>query len=247
MKENYLTAENYYETYSGWDLRLMYERIKKMQIPDNNREQLSTKEKANILILGSATPDNLSRIAQIDSYLRPGKVEQDVAIIIDQNMHPLAKHKEDILCLEGKDGWSNTPKSTPEFPLPKFELSQADIRELPFKNNEVDIIISDYTLNYLETIEDINRTFEEISRVLSTNGLVFISLRGNEKYPYQKENPIKLQNDVQQKNQGGVMVNYFPLHTYFEIAKNHNLNIVNTDNAGTDICALIVKKQESPN
>lgn len=241
MRENYLNAENYYDNYSGWDLGLMYERLKSMELPEQVRESVRAKEKATLLVLGSATSDNLSRISQIDSYLRPGKVEQDTAVIIDQNNYPLARHAKDILSIEGKDGWSNTPKSTPEFPFPKFQLTQADIRRLPFAENKVDLIISDYTLNYLDNLEDINSTFKEISRTLSADGIALISFRGNHKYPYIEKFPAAPDNDHQQTIQGGVSVHYFPLHTYLNVAKQHGLKLVASDIIGTDLCAVLLK------
>ncbi len=245
MKENILNAKNYYDDYEyrGWDLNLMYQRISTMDISEKNLEQIRTKEKAKLLILGSATPNNLSIIAKIDSFLRPGKVEQDTAIIIDQNKYPLDKHKKEILFLEGKDGWTNTPKSTPEFPLPQYKLVQADMRKLPFGKNEIDIVISDYTFNYLDKAEDVNQVFKEISSVLSPNGILLISVLGNENYSYE-ENMDSSVTDLNKKEQGKVQINCFPLHVYLDLAKKNGLEIIDTNDIGKDLCSILVKKKE---
>jgi SAM-dependent methyltransferase len=253
--EKYSTEKNYYENYGdGFDatLSLMNERLRSMKISEDVLKRLNVKEVATLLTLGSATPRNLFHLGQIDKYFRPGKVEQDKAIIVDQNLYPLKKHREDILVIEGKDGWSNMPKSTPEFPYPKFELIQADMRDLPFTDQTMDITISDYTLNFLDKPEDIDKTFEEISRTLSTEGIVLMSFMGNEKYPFKNENQRVAKDnihDIQERAlQGGTKFYYFPLESYFDAAKRYGLETIAINNlAKTDICAAFIKaKQENP-
>jgi hypothetical protein len=63
--------KNYYDDYRGWDLGLMLECLKNMRMPQGEFAEIGRKEKINMLILGSATPDNLFRIAQIDQYMWP--------------------------------------------------------------------------------------------------------------------------------------------------------------------------------
>jgi len=249
MRENELTAKNYYDGYRGWNLQLMYERMKTMGLPDDLKEQINQKDQVTFLVLGSATTENLGHISQIDSYLRPGKVEQDKVVIIDKNLHPLWKHQKEIAWLEGDDGWTNTPKSTPEFPYPKFGLAQADMRKLPFKNNIFDMVISDYTLNYLDNEESVSKTFQEISRILSPGGTVMLQVRGNEKYPYEEKNKNEVPNDdIQSKIQGGVKVWYFPIQTYLKIARQYGLELVRYDEefgSTIDLYAVLVKKYDS--
>ena len=245
MPENKLSPENYYKNYGGWDLGLMYERMKNMGVSEDALKSIREKEKARFLILGSATTNNLNQVSKIDQYFRPGKVEQDEVVIIDRNTYPLEEHKKEVDWIEGKgeDSWSNTPKSTPEFPYPKFEIVQADMRQLPFTDNSFDIVISDYTLNYLDNIEDVNKFFSQISKALSSDGLLIVSIRGNEKYPYAGINiPEVANNDVQNTNQGGVDVHYLPIQAYIASASRNGLTLMNDNLVGNDLCGVFKKQ-----
>lgn len=244
MSENKLSPENYYKNYGGWDLSLLYERMKGMGIPENLLKYIREKESVRFLILGSATTNNLNQAAKIDQYLRPGKVEQDEVVIIDRNKYPLDEHKKEADWIEGKakDAWSNTPKSTPEFPYPKFEIVQADIRQLPFADKSFDLVISDYTLNYLDSLKDVDGTFHQISEVLSPDGLAVVSIRGNDKYPYSGESNPEIPNDeVQNKNQGGVDVHYLPIQAYIDLASKNGLIPINQNLMGSDLCIIFKK------
>ncbi|OGF27445.1 hypothetical protein A2331_00585 [Candidatus Falkowbacteria bacterium RIFOXYB2_FULL_34_18] len=249
MKE-VINKQNYYENYGflDSDLNAMHDHLKSMGLPDDILEMVNEKESANILILGSATTQNLNGVSKIDKYFRPDKVEQDKVIIIDKNFYPLSKHKKDIDWIEGKDGWTNQPKSTPQFPYPKFELAQADMSQLPFADHKIDIVISDYTLNFLDDLNQVDKTFQEISSSLSENGIALISFRGNEKYPPGQDNQINNENDKQEHTlRGGVTVHYFPLTTYFNIAKKYNLEAIKTNSIGTDTFAVFIKKETKKN
>lgn len=240
---NELTSENYYNGYRGWDFGLMFERLQKMELPDGLLQKIQEKSSAMVLVLGSATPDNLNHISKIDRLLRLGKVEQDTVVIVDVNKYPLAEHKKEMLWIEGKDGWTNTPKSTPEFPYPKFRLAQADMRELPFGDQSVDVVLSDYTFNYLTNLNDIEQSFKAISRVLGDDGIAVISIQGNEHYPFEQgKGQGSADDDVQIKNQGGVTVYCFPLRAYLKRAEQFGLRIQQLNAIGTDVCVLLTKR-----
>jgi SAM-dependent methyltransferase len=246
-RENGLNAENYYNQYRyfGWDLSLMYERLNKVKLPDGLQKDIQEKEKFTFLVLGSATPRNLSQIARIDKYLRPSKVEQDEVIVIDQNIYPLIDHKREIAVFEGKSGWGNMPLSTKEFPLPSYKIAQADMRALPFGENRIDCVVSDYTFNYLDNLEGIDKSFAEISRTLASNGILMISIRGNETHPYTGIMNIDVaEQDIQEKNQGGVIVHYFPLQIYIQTAQNHQLEMIGSNAIGTDLFAVLAKSPD---
>src|SRR3989339_155884 len=176
MKE-VINKQNYYENYGflDSDLNAMHDHLKSMGLPDDILEMVNEKESANILILGSATTQNLNGVSKIDKYFRPDKVEQDKVIIIDKN-------------------------------------------------------------------------FQEISSSLSENGIALISFRGNEKYPPGQDNQINNENDKQEHTlRGGVTVHYFPLTTYFNIAKKYNLEAIKTNSIGTDTFAVFIKKETKKN
>lgn len=246
MIENGLNEKNYYDDYRGWDLGLMLERLKSMRMPRGEFSEIGWKEKINMLVLGSATPDNLFRVAQIDHLVRPGKAEQDRAVIIDLNRYPLEKHKREIDWIEDKIGWGDKPMSTPEFPLPKFELAQADMRALPFKEGEFDLVISDYTLNYLDKFEEVDKVFEEMARTLCSRGIALLSVRGNEKYPPGKNIPKGAEHELQTTKVGGIEVKYFPLKAYLESAERHGFDMDASETIGTDICVILRKSDRKP-
>ena len=241
-----LNPQNYYENYEGWNLGLLFARIKGMELPEDLQKSIREKDKVKFLILGSATADNLNQAALIAHYLRPlDKVEQDEIVIIDKNEYPVSKHKKEADWLEGTGAgsWNNLPKSTPEFPYPKFHILRADMRQLPFAENAYDAVVSDYTLNYLDNLEEVEKTFQGISEMLPENGLIMLSVRGNEKYPYSGTNtPGIRDDDLQNVNQGGVEVCYFPLQTYIDLAQKHRLRLISYDLVDNDMCAIFAKK-----
>ncbi|MFA6376396.1 MAG: class I SAM-dependent methyltransferase [Candidatus Paceibacterota bacterium] len=238
-----LNPENYYDDYRGRDLSLLYGRMKGMDLPRELLDSIREKEAARFLILGSAVTDNLNQVALIDQYLRPGKVENDEVVVIDRNEYPVSRHKKESDWIEGADSWTNTPKSTLEFSYPKFHIAQADMRHLPFAENGFDAVISDYTFNYLDNIEDVEKTFLEISQALPDNGLLVISVMGNEKFPYSGEaDSESFGAELQNKDQGGVEVYFFPLQAYINLARKHGLYLAKYDLIGNDMCAVLVKK-----
>lgn len=237
-----LTQENYYESYQyqGWNLSLLYERMRNIQIPEDILRSIQEKEKIRLLVLGSATTENLHQIAKIDQYLHPGKVEDDDAVIIDLNKYPLDQHKKYVDWIEGKDSWTNTPKSTPEFPYPKFDLVQTDMRQLPFAEGSFDILISDYTLNYIDNPTDLGKVFTQIAQVLSLDGLAIVAVRGTQ-HGNQKTGDNKALSEAEHTTQGGVEVHYFPLQTYLRIAAEHGLEVVTQSLLSNDLCVVLKK------
>lgn len=248
MPEHKLSPENYYDNYGGLDIDLgfAYERIKEMGLPEELLASIREKKEFKFLILGSATTRNLDHVSKIDQYLRPGKVERDSVTIIDQNMYPLSGHHKEIVGIEGRgtDMWSNTPKSTPEFPYPKFRVAQADMRQLPFAEGSFDAIISDYTLNYLDSVQDIDKTFASMSQALSSGGIAVISVKGNQRYPYGAVIGAEIpKDDVQKVRAGGIEVHCFPLQSYIDSAARHDLKVVSSNLNGDDLCAVLTKEK----
>ncbi|MBP6256711.1 methyltransferase domain-containing protein [Patescibacteria group bacterium] len=50
------------------------------------------------------------------------------------------------------------------------------MRNLHYTDRSINIIVSDYTLNYLYSIEDIKKTFSEVNRLLTADGIFIVSL-----------------------------------------------------------------------
>lgn len=221
MVENGLQVHNYYDRYDGIDLNEMNRCVREMTLPLELIEKIRQKPSANLLVLGSATSSNLFWVSRIDQYLRPSKVEQDVATIVDINKHPLTEHQPHILIIEGKDGWLNEPQSTPEYPYPRFRLAQADMRELPLVSDSVDVVVSDFTLNFLPDLSDIAQTFQEVSRVMSQDSLALISVRVDDE-------------EIDQELAGKIKIFKYPFATYIRLAEEYGLELLDTQAVAKD-------------
>lgn len=57
----------------------------------------------------------------------------------------------------------------------RIEIQTADMRNLPFKNNQFDVITSNWTIHNLEVQTDRQETLKEIVRVLKPGGIVIIN------------------------------------------------------------------------
>src|SRR4051812_41184994 len=130
--------ENYYEGYGrnafDLDLKALSEYLSQVEIPPDTLQSLREKDHIKFLVLGSAAPNNLDGMAMFDRVLRPGKGEQDTVFIIDYNAYPLYKHQERAKFLEEWEASSKKYNKSSEpnpLPYPKFELIQADMRQLP--------------------------------------------------------------------------------------------------------------------
>jgi len=248
MPESSLDIQKYYNEFehNSIDLSLMREVLGKIELPPNALKSIEEKESAQFLVLGSATPRNLDNIALIDKALRPGKGNQDKVTIVDANIYPLERHNERIKFL---DEWhasykQNNPDQPNPLQYPKFNLAQGDIRQLPFEKRSVDVVLSDYTFNFLSTIEDVDKAFAEIARVLSDEGVVLISIKGNEKYKADQLVDEQQMTDLQPYQfDGGTIVNLFPLQTYISIAQRYGLELIGKNTSGSDLLCGVLKKK----
>ncbi len=253
MSENNLSIEGYYKDFEhkGWHLGLMREALEKTEIPGDILKSIQGKGGIKFLVVGSATERNLDEIALLDKLIRPGKGRQDDVIILDYNNYPLQRGQDRAEFIEKweENHKRNFPEDKSDSLLyPNFEFTQGDIRQLPLKQESTDIVITDYTLNFLADVEDIEKSFEEIGRILIPGGVVFISVKGNDKYQFSDDFiSEKEAQDVQSRElSGGVLINQFPLHTYVAIAKKHGLKLVNyslADNGTTLLCGILQKRR----
>jgi SAM-dependent methyltransferase len=65
--------------------------------------------------------------------------------------------------------------SAAKLSYPDLHISQADIRRLPFRDNSLDTIISNSTLDHFESATDIELALHELFRVLRPGGSLLIS------------------------------------------------------------------------
>jgi len=55
-------------------------------------------------------------------------------------------------------------------------FAAADVRRLPFKNDSIDLVLSNSTLDHFEVAEDLQHSICELARVLKPGGLLLITL-----------------------------------------------------------------------
>lgn len=99
-----------------------------------------------------------------------------------------------------------------------LNIRQGDIKNLPFKNNEIPFIYSYGTIFHMSK-EDVKNTINEFKRVLKSEALCFVSFLSKEDERYGQG--VKLNDDeyIQREYGEDVMHSYFGINecdTYFE-------------------------------
>ena len=240
MPPNNLDATNYYDRFEqggglNWDLSLMLSALKKMDVARNGTfNSLRERTAAKLLLLGSATSQNLDKIALLDKQLRPGSGDKDKVCVIDCNLYPLRQHQKRIgFITEAEEAFQkNHPDTDNPLPYPSYELAQADMKCLPFADGSFDVVVSDYTLNFAESADEVGRTFSETSRVLSADGFLLLSIRGNPDFPYDPDDELTPSTNemTQQELSDSLYIKQLPLATYLRVARQNDLQLVADDN-----------------
>ncbi len=218
----YLQETDYYEKYNSfYDLNCLYETINSMDISHEIVDTIKNKQDPiTLLTLGSATPENINWLAKIDTYFRgKEKVENDRVIIIDVNQKSVDIHQKRIDQLDALSDWSKTIEREESkkhwFHYPQYTVALWDMRNLHYTDRSINIIVSDYTLNYLYSIEDIKKTFSEVNRLLTADGIFIVSLE------YSKRSLIsQWEKEIKQGNIG---IHRFQLNEYITAAENNNM------------------------
>ena len=232
----HLTAE-YYEHYNSlFDLAMMESRIKAMHLPEEVSQRLKEPAQEMFLVLGSATTKNINGVTSIVHHVHGKKAAlNDTVIFVDVNDHSIQLHQKAIRELDDASwsGVSDREKSIDHFPYPRFMVRKADIRSLPPDLDSVDVALSDYTINYLDSEKDIGDFFREVSRVLKENGVLYIALRYSQNGQAQER-----------INQGGAEICTFRLGLYRSLAEKAGLRMLTAEpeNSAGDI--LIVFQKE---
>src|SRR5260221_12197174 len=222
MNSHELNAKNYYDNYESQGFSLtLYDMwtclVWMMTIPEEPLNHLRQKAHARLLVLGSATPSNATYVSNINGFLRPEKEQDDTVTIIDQNLYPLTKHAEYINTIDDQTHALVSHESA----YPRFELIQGDMRQLPFTRSSFDVVISDYTFNFLSTREEVEQTFQSISHVLNEGGLCILAVRGKGHSDMSLSDAVVL-------DFGRFKISAFPLETYTKIARENNLQLISS-------------------
>lgn len=243
MSSERAASAAYYDYFSsgGWDLSLMADTLKQLHVPDSALDTLRHIPAAQFLVLGSATARNIDNVAILDKHLRPGQGHEDTVTIIDYNPYPMQQHLEKWHWL--KPIARDDPEQRQYLPYPNFNFVQADMRRLPLPDTSCDVVVSDYTLNFLGTEQDIGQTFRETTRVLKPGGLMLLAVAGHEEV----DPTVPLQDlpntEPQLKARFGDLVTVqFPLQVYEQSAALHGLVMQAADHTGnTYTCAVLQK------
>lgn len=242
MNAESLTSSDYYRRFEsgGWDLDLMYSVMGHMDIPRDVRDHLESIPAATLLVLGSATPRNIHNVAKIDRLMRPGQSGNDGVLMVDFNNYPMTKHAQEWEWLHGV---VHTDEQETYLPYPDYAFAQADMRQLPIGDAVIDIVISDYTLNFLDDYEDVQKTFGEVSRVLKPGGVLLLSVAGHENVS--PTIPIDALADLSPQKRsrvGGSYTSQFPQQMYTQAAANSGLTMQVSSDVGRDLTCAVLQK-----
>ncbi|TAH32884.1 class I SAM-dependent methyltransferase [Candidatus Saccharibacteria bacterium] len=238
-----LSPEHYYDAfeYSGRTMQTMHGALAKLTLPCDIRESLQAIPEANLLVLGSATARNISNVALIDKDIRPGQGHKDTVVIVDRNHYPMRKHREEWEWM--RDVVRNEEQNR-ILPYPSFRFGQADMRQLPMRDGTFDIVASDYTLNFLDTYEDVQQTFSEVQRVLKPGGILLAAVLGHSEVD--PGIPVEsLANTTAEHSERGTgpvttLVHRFPLQFYTAAASEAGLAMRAADQNGNSyLCAVL--------
>jgi SAM-dependent methyltransferase len=246
----FMPDQQYYDAfeYDGWNLSLMNELLQgQIDLKPELAADVRTLDRARFLMLGSATVRNIDNLAVMDRILRPGQGAQDAAVIIDRANYPLEKHKKQLEWYEtaffGKDTVEDMAQAN-YLPYPQFSVAKADMRQLPFPDGSMDVVVSDYTLNFLQKPSDIRATLQQVSRVLGHNGMFLASVAGHPDWSHSDPVPDEHAYDGRIKLlQGGYAVTTFPAATYTAIAAEAGLHLADGVYIQTDLVSGVFRKQ----
>lgn len=235
----------YYEGFEyggGWDLSLMISALENLELPAHVKESVARPSEATFLVMGSATTRNIGNIAVLDSKLRPGKSHNDCVLMIDRNLYPMSQHQREWNWLRPIVHGEGDQQD--HLPYPNFIFAQADMRNLPLPDESCDVVISDYTLNFLDTREDVARTFGQTQRVLKPGGVMLLAVAGHE--DVDPAIPLHDLQDTaaQQKGRTGDLVTtQFPLQVYEQSAALNGLILQTAKvSSSTYLCAILQKQ-----
>jgi len=227
-------GSEYYEEYNSlFDLEMMASRIQAIPLPEEMSTNLKRNKSNAFLVLGSATTKNLNGVTKIAHYLHGKEATlKDSVSIVDINDISVALHGKEIQELDKVSDWSKTSmreNSAKTFPYPEFSVEKGDIRSLSQETDSIDVALSDYTINYLDSKEDVSAFFCEVNRVLKQKGILYIAFR------YSKGSQTQ-----ERVNQGGAEISMLSLDDYKQLAEGAGLRIVATEAGGDAGDTLII-------
>ena len=179
-------------------------------------KRIARKESITLGLLGSATYRNPENLVRFLKKLRPDNYTNDKIVIEEISDIAVDIHKKNF---------------KPDAEIPVL-MTKMDMTEMGVQSKSFDILISDFTINFISSIEDINRFFKEIERSIKDEGVALVSVSCNKnfmdknKYGYNQENISPKQVKTFSVYKGlGLKQWMFTLPQYIEIAKNNGLDV----------------------
>jgi SAM-dependent methyltransferase len=106
------------------------------------------------------------------------------------------------------------------------------MREMAIQPKAVDLLMADFTLNFVSSLEDVNNFFREIRESLKEDGIALVSVPCNcyfldqEKYGrYQENIPFSRRRSFSVYKGLGTRQLMFTLPQYIEIVQNNGLSV----------------------
>jgi SAM-dependent methyltransferase len=156
--------ESYYKHFEVGGNGMTFENI--LNAVANNRQKFSAlfrtlaeNQPLNTLIVGSATARNLGYLSKFLSENRRQNPQDRIALV-DKTQMALDMHS-------GAEAAEMSPKP---------ELKLGDVNNLPYQNGSMSLVLADCTLNLSIDFYSLERSVQEISRVLKNQGLLLGSI-----------------------------------------------------------------------
>jgi len=216
--ERITPSEQYYKYFSNQD-KQKFEVAKSLSVylesEPGLKDELAQKDSITLLLLGSATPRNPQNLVRFLEDLRPRRYTADKIIIEEISDTAIDFHRND----------------QKESDIPVY-LTKMDMREMAIQPKAVDLLIADFTLNFVSSLEDVNNFFREIRESLKEDGIALVSVSCNryfldqEKYGrYQENIPFSQRRSFSVYKGLGTKQWMFTLPQYIEIAQNNGLSV----------------------
>jgi hypothetical protein len=179
-------------------------------------DQIAEKESVTLGLLGSATHRNPQNLVEFLKKLRPNNHARDKIVIEEISDTAIDIHQK---------------KFEPDTEIPVF-MTKMDMTEMGIKPKSFDVLISDFTVNFLSSIEDVGHFFKEIEKSIKDDGVALVTLSCNrnyadkDKYGYDQgrlhSNCLKLFSVYKGSEVKQLM---FTLPQYIKIAENNGLDV----------------------
>ena len=154
-------GKEYYEHYARRNLFDIAGLLADTRDSPNLLKDIATHPQLHIGLLGSATPLNMINISGWLTSIGRKDLTKDQLCVIDKSEIAIEKHKNHL----DQEGF---PEGL------GVDLVQGDITAMPFASGSLEIVIADYTGNFISEKEKLELFFKEAHRVMSHTSVFFL-------------------------------------------------------------------------